>query len=59
CVHHPRCHNFSVCYPVPSFNEQLCPPMATTNTSTTTSMPTTTTTARNTQQPGKHYINTS
>ncbi|CAF1258560.1 unnamed protein product [Rotaria sordida] len=35
CVHHPRCHNFSVCYPMPSFNEQLCPPMAMVNTTTT------------------------
>ncbi|CAF0986918.1 unnamed protein product, partial [Rotaria sordida] len=50
CVHHPRCHNLPVCYPVPSFNRQLCPPRATMNTSTTTSMPTTTTTARTTQQ---------
>ncbi|CAF4497776.1 unnamed protein product [Rotaria sp. Silwood2] len=29
CVHHPRCHNRPVCYPVPSFNQQLCPPMPT------------------------------
>ncbi|CAF2636165.1 unnamed protein product [Rotaria sp. Silwood2] len=28
CVHHPRCHNLPVCYPVPSFNRQLCPPKA-------------------------------
>ncbi|CAF4771311.1 unnamed protein product, partial [Rotaria sp. Silwood2] len=27
CVHHPRCHNLPVCYPVPSFNRQLCPPI--------------------------------
>ncbi|CAF1252746.1 unnamed protein product [Rotaria sordida] len=59
CVHHPRCHNLPVCYPVPRFNKQLCPPIATPNTSTTTSMPTTTTTPRTTQQLGKHYINTS
>ncbi|CAF1256509.1 unnamed protein product [Rotaria sordida] len=59
CVHHPRCHNLPVCYPVPRFNKQLCPPIATTNTSTTTSMPTITTTARTTQQLSKHYINTS
>ncbi|CAF4084698.1 unnamed protein product, partial [Rotaria magnacalcarata] len=25
CVHHPRCHNNPVCYPIPSFNRQLCP----------------------------------
>ncbi|CAF3260796.1 unnamed protein product [Rotaria socialis] len=25
CVHHPRCHAFPVCYPVPSFNSQFCP----------------------------------
>ncbi|CAF1302892.1 unnamed protein product [Rotaria sordida] len=28
CVHHPQCHNRPVCYPVPSFNRQLCPPRA-------------------------------
>ncbi|CAF1225226.1 unnamed protein product [Rotaria sordida] len=28
CVHHPRCHNLPVCYPIPSFNQQLCPPIA-------------------------------
>ncbi|CAF0791768.1 unnamed protein product [Rotaria sordida] len=28
CVHHPRCHNLPVCYPVPSFNRQLCPSRA-------------------------------
>ncbi|CAF3637251.1 unnamed protein product [Rotaria sp. Silwood1] len=28
CVHHPHCHNLPVCYPVPSFNQQLCPPKA-------------------------------
>ncbi len=27
CVHHPLCHNFPVCYPVPSYNRQLCPPI--------------------------------
>ncbi|CAF1342316.1 unnamed protein product [Rotaria sordida] len=27
CVHHPRCNNLPVCYPVPSFNQQLCPPI--------------------------------
>jgi hypothetical protein len=26
-VHHPLCHNFPVCYPVPSYNRQLCPPI--------------------------------
>ncbi|CAF1508231.1 unnamed protein product, partial [Rotaria sordida] len=28
CIHHPLCHNRPVCYPVPRFNEQLCPPIA-------------------------------
>ncbi|CAF4609818.1 unnamed protein product [Rotaria sp. Silwood1] len=28
CVHHPRCRNLPVCYPVSSFNRQLCPPIA-------------------------------
>ncbi|CAF4678514.1 unnamed protein product, partial [Rotaria magnacalcarata] len=27
CVNHSRCHDFPICYPVPSFNEQLCPPI--------------------------------
>jgi hypothetical protein len=27
CVHHPLCHNLPVCYPVPSYNQQLCPPV--------------------------------
>jgi hypothetical protein len=27
CVHHPRCHNLPVCYPVPTYNRQLCPPI--------------------------------
>ncbi|CAF4707657.1 unnamed protein product, partial [Rotaria magnacalcarata] len=27
CVNHPRCHDFPICYPVPNFNEQLCPPI--------------------------------
>ncbi|CAF4397466.1 unnamed protein product, partial [Rotaria sp. Silwood2] len=27
CLHHPRCNNHPVCYPVPSFNKQLCPIM--------------------------------
>ncbi|CAF3644471.1 unnamed protein product, partial [Rotaria sordida] len=28
CVHHPRCRNLPVCYPIPSFNQQLCPALA-------------------------------
>ncbi|CAF1571387.1 unnamed protein product, partial [Rotaria sordida] len=36
CVHHPRCHNLPVCYPIPSFNQKLCPPITTTNTTMTT-----------------------
>ena len=27
CVHHPRYNNLPVCYSVPSFNRQLCPPI--------------------------------
>ncbi|CAF4598398.1 unnamed protein product, partial [Rotaria socialis] len=27
CVHHPRCHNLPVCYPVPTYNRHLCPPI--------------------------------
>ncbi|CAF1447714.1 unnamed protein product, partial [Rotaria sordida] len=48
CVHHPRCHNLPVCYPIPSFNQQLCSSTATMNTTTTTTIPVTTTI--NTQQ---------
>ncbi|CAF1014451.1 unnamed protein product [Rotaria sordida] len=44
CVYHPRCHNLPVCYSVPSFNRQLCPPIETMNTTTTSTIPTTTTT---------------
>ncbi|CAF1084424.1 unnamed protein product [Rotaria sordida] len=59
CVHHPRCHNLPVCYPVPSFNRQLCPLIATMNSTTTSTIPITTattptTTTRATKQPGKH-----
>ncbi|CAF1632950.1 unnamed protein product [Rotaria magnacalcarata] len=43
CVNHPRCHDFPICYPVPNFNEQLCPPISTTTTTTTASTTTTTT----------------
>ncbi|CAF4380083.1 unnamed protein product, partial [Rotaria sp. Silwood2] len=52
CVHHPQCHNLPVCYPVPSFNQQLCPPIQMINTTTTTTIPTTiaTTTKATTQQ---------
>ncbi|CAF1358470.1 unnamed protein product [Rotaria sordida] len=45
CVHHPRCRNLPVCYSVPSFNRQLCPPIATMNSTTTSTIPITTTTA--------------
>ncbi|CAM4985431.1 unnamed protein product, partial [Rotaria socialis] len=44
CVHHPRCQSSPVCYPVPSYNRQLCPPSTMTNITTTTTVPTTTTT---------------
>ncbi|CAM4862835.1 unnamed protein product [Rotaria socialis] len=27
CVHHPRCQSSPVCYPVPTYNRQLCPPI--------------------------------
>ena len=27
CVNHPRCQSTPVCYPVPSYNQQLCPPI--------------------------------
>ncbi|CAF1125840.1 unnamed protein product, partial [Rotaria magnacalcarata] len=27
CVHHPQCGDFPVCYPIPSFNQQLCSPI--------------------------------
>ncbi|CAM4851607.1 unnamed protein product, partial [Rotaria magnacalcarata] len=36
CVHHPRCRSAPVCYPVPTYNEQLCPPITMTNVTTTT-----------------------
>ncbi|CAM2717771.1 unnamed protein product [Rotaria socialis] len=32
CVHDPQCRDIPVCYPVPSYNNQLCPPIATTTT---------------------------
>ncbi|CAF5127384.1 unnamed protein product, partial [Rotaria magnacalcarata] len=35
CVHHPRCHSAPVCYPIPSFNQQLCPPLSSNSTSNT------------------------
>ncbi|CAF1348774.1 unnamed protein product [Rotaria sordida] len=59
CVHHPQCHNLPVCYPVPSFNRQLCPPIPTMNNTTISTIPittatTTTTTTTATQQLGKH-----
>ncbi|CAM4964484.1 unnamed protein product [Rotaria socialis] len=43
-VHHPRCHSHPVCYPVPSYNRQLCPLITMMNITTTTVAPTTTTT---------------
>ncbi|CAF1529148.1 unnamed protein product [Rotaria magnacalcarata] len=53
CVHHPRCHSAPVCYPIPSFNQQLCPPLS--MTITTTVVPTATT-ATTTQVPVTHNI---
>lgn len=26
CVHHPRCHNVPVCYPLSMIDQRLCPP---------------------------------
>ncbi|CAF1267063.1 unnamed protein product [Rotaria magnacalcarata] len=49
CVYHPRCQSAPVCYPVPTYNRQLCPPITMTNVTTTTTAPTTT----RTQQLGK------
>ncbi|CAF3483047.1 unnamed protein product [Rotaria socialis] len=40
CVHHPQCQDSPVCYPIPTFNQQFCPPTLT--TTTTTTAPTTT-----------------
>lgn len=25
CVYHPQCGDYPVCYPIPKFNQQLCP----------------------------------
>ncbi|CAF3790180.1 unnamed protein product [Rotaria magnacalcarata] len=36
CVHHPQCGDFPVCYPIPSFNQQLCSPITTTISATST-----------------------
>lgn len=36
CLHHPQCNNRPVCYPVPSFNKQLCPIMTSKNAITMT-----------------------
>ncbi|CAF3742410.1 unnamed protein product [Rotaria socialis] len=44
CFHHPRCQSSPVCYPVPTYNRQLCPPITMTNITTTAPVPTTTTT---------------
>ncbi|CAF4286856.1 unnamed protein product [Rotaria magnacalcarata] len=27
CVHHPRCHDVPICYPVRADNAELCPPI--------------------------------
>ncbi|CAM4977238.1 unnamed protein product [Rotaria socialis] len=59
CLNHSRCHDFPICYPVPSFNEQLCPPIIELNpghrnvgrgTATTTTETTTTSTATTTTE---------
>ncbi|CAF1565765.1 unnamed protein product, partial [Rotaria magnacalcarata] len=28
CVYHPRCQSLPVCYPVPNYSQQLCPPIS-------------------------------
>ncbi|CAF4329784.1 unnamed protein product [Rotaria magnacalcarata] len=38
-VYYSRCHPFPVRYPVPSFNEQLCPPISRSNKIETTKNP--------------------
>ncbi|CAF4520967.1 unnamed protein product [Rotaria socialis] len=43
CVNHTRCHKFPVCYPVPSFNPEYCPPISTATTTRATTTSTTTT----------------
>ncbi|CAF1373451.1 unnamed protein product, partial [Rotaria sordida] len=45
CVHHPRCHNLPVCYPIRMMDQGICPPipMTKTTTKTTTAILTTTT----------------
>ncbi|CAF0908801.1 unnamed protein product [Rotaria sordida] len=58
CVHHPRCRNLPICYPIPSFNKQLCPLTATMNNTTISTIPITsaTTTTTATQQLGNHRV---
>ncbi|CAF1315679.1 unnamed protein product [Rotaria sordida] len=51
CVHHPRCHNLPVCYPVSMISQQICPPVTTPNVTITTAMPISTITiAKDTNQ---------
>ncbi|CAF2961529.1 unnamed protein product [Rotaria sp. Silwood2] len=33
CIHHPRCHNHPVCYPVSMIDQQICPPTTSKRTS--------------------------
>ncbi|CAF1242507.1 unnamed protein product [Rotaria magnacalcarata] len=42
CVHHPRCHERPLCFPVSMMDAKLCPPMNVANTTSSTAMPTTT-----------------
>ncbi|CAF2073631.1 unnamed protein product, partial [Rotaria magnacalcarata] len=28
CATNPRCQSAPVCYPIPTYNRQLCPPLA-------------------------------
>ncbi|CAF2525481.1 unnamed protein product [Rotaria sp. Silwood2] len=43
CIHHPRCHNLPLCYPLLMSNQQMCPQTTKVTTMTTTSIRTTTT----------------
>ncbi|CAF1211222.1 unnamed protein product [Rotaria sordida] len=43
CIHHPRCHNFPVCYPLSMSSPQICPEIIMTDTTTASSTTITTT----------------
>ncbi|CAF1140781.1 unnamed protein product [Adineta ricciae] len=46
CVHHRRCSNSPVCYPMSMVNENICPPISNGTNETTTIIPPDTTTKR-------------